>query len=242
LSVIIPMYNEEFRIKNTLHDLCLYLDSNESKCFKCYEIILIDDGSKDNTLLIVDKIKQDLSHLNIKVLKHDKNKGKGGAVKTGVYNSKGDYIIYIDSDNAVSMFELNLLILYINDFDIIIGSRKLNKYIHSLDIKRNIRRLISTIGYLLNKTLIKSIHDTQCPFKLLPSDLAKNIFKKMVIDRYAFDLELLFLAQKNGYSVKEVSINYKSQPGSQFRIFKDVYKSLVDFIKIHHNYFSGKYR
>jgi dolichyl-phosphate beta-glucosyltransferase len=236
------MYNEEFRIGNTLHNLFSYIDSDESKYFTNYEIVLIDDGSKDDTLSIVNKIKKDSLNLNIKILKHDNNQGKGRAVKTGVCNSNGDYIIYIDSDNAVSMFDLNLLIPYIKNFDIIIGSRKLNKYVYNLSIKRAARRLISLTGYLLNKTLVKGIHDTQCPFKLLPTNLAKIIFNKMSIDRYAFDLELLFLAQKNGYSIKEVSVNYKSQPGSQFRIFRDVYKSLKDFMKIHHNYFSGKYR
>jgi dolichyl-phosphate beta-glucosyltransferase len=236
------MYNEGLRIKNTLYSLFSYLHSDEIKYFNDYEIILIDDGSKDDTLLVVEKIKQDLLNFNIKILKHDKNKGKGGAVKTGVFNSVGDYIIYIDSDNAVPMFDLSLLIPHVKDFDIVIGSRKLNKYIYSLNTKRVARRLISLTGYLLNKTLIKGICDTQCPFKLMPGDLAKIIFEKMIIDGYAFDLELLFLAQRNGYSIKEVSVNYESQSGSKFRIFRDLYKALRDFMRIHYNHLSGKYR
>lgn len=236
LSVVIPMYNEAARISNTLTHVFSYLGSEENTYFKTYEVIAVDDGSTDNTLEMVSAFE------NTKVIRLDKNYGKGKAIKEGVLQSTGDYIIYIDADNAVPLGELKLLMPFVQKYDIVIGSRKLISHAYSLSVEKNIRRLISLTGSMLNKTLVRKIVDTQCPFKITRGGLAKKIFTKMEICRYAFDLELLAIAQREGYSVKEVQVNYVSQPGSKFRIFRDVYYTFLDFVKIHLNFFFGKYK
>lgn len=230
------MYNEASRIPGTLHSLSKYLNSNQNLYIDNYEIVLVDDGSVDGTVSTIESINSDnVLKINTKIVKHDKNYGKGRAVKTGVLNSNMDYILYVDSDNSVDISNIELFANYIDNFDLIIGSRKLN-------YNNNIRYFISFAGHILNKTLITKVYDTQCPFKLIKSDIAKNLFKKITIDKFAFDLELLFLAQKNNFLIKEVPVDYKIVPGSKFNVVKDLYKTLLDFIKIHINIFYGIYR
>lgn len=235
LSIVIPMYNEELRIANTLHKIFTYLNSDKNTCIKKYEIILVDDGSSDNTVDVIDLVK------NIKLIRLDKNYGKGKAVRTGILESEYKFVLYIDADNAVDISNIEILIPYLNNYKVIIGSRKIDTFSYNLNIRRSIRHFISLTGVVLNKTLVKGIYDTQCPFKLMEVDLAKKIFKKMKIDRYAFDLEFLFLTQKDKVKVKEVSIDYRAQTGSKFRIIRDVYFTFLDFIKIHINFLFGKY-
>jgi dolichyl-phosphate beta-glucosyltransferase len=236
ISIVIPMYNEENRILYTLNNIFNYLNSVKNIHIKNYEIILIDDGSTDKTIDVLKPFENKVS-----ILKLDKNYGKGRAVKEGVLNSKGDFVLYIDADDAVDMSHIDLFIPHIDNYDILIGSRKSTNYGHTLNINKNIRKVIRFTGTLLNKTLVKNVFDTQCPFKLIKGNLAREVFEKMLINRYAFDLEFLSLSQKKGYLIKEIDVKFESKDGSKFRVFKDLYFTFVDFVKIHSNFLFGKY-
>lgn len=237
ISIVIPMYNEENRILNTLNNIFNYLNSIRNIHIKNYEIILVDDGSIDKTIDVLKPFEN-----KVIVLKLDKNCGKGKAVKEGVFHSKGDFVLYIDADDAVDMSHIDLFIPHTHNYDVLIGSRKSTNYGYTLNINKNIRKVISLTGTLLNKTLVKNVFDTQCPFKLIRGNIAREVFTKMLINRYAFDLELLSIAQKNGYSIKEIDVRFESKEGSKFRVFKDLYFTFVDFVKIHSNFLFDKYK
>ncbi len=238
LSIVIPMYNEASRIHKTIESVLGFL--NKSYFIENYEILLIDDGSSDNTCEVVNSFIKD--NKNIRLIKHQFNKGKGEAIKTGISDSVMGYILYMDADSSVNIYELDSFINHIDKYDVIIGSRKKIKNIDNNILIFLIRKFISSIGHSLNKLLLKGIYDSQCPFKLFKGDIIRDLIKKTYISRYAVDLEILFLIQKYKYSILEVNVNSELIADSKFRLFRDTMKTFIDFISIFLNDYTGKYK
>jgi putative flippase GtrA len=238
-SIVIPVYNESLRIEKTLVSITNYFLIKNTKV----EIVIVDDGSKDNTIKVVENFflrNRGGRLINYSCIKLDKNYGKGKAVKTGVLNSLGKYIIYLDADNATPISEIDNLLLEINSADIVIGSRKNSKII---EFKQPIhRRFLGKMRYLTTIFLIKDIKDTQCGFKLFKDIVAYNIFNQMTINRFGFDIEMLVLARVSKYNVKEVPVRWSHIKNSNVRFFKDSLLSFGDVVNIHINLITGKYK
>lgn len=234
VSIVIPAYNEEKRIEETLKTIISYL---KRKNFTS-EVIIVNDGSNDSTAKIVERYTK--KQQNWKLINLQKNKGKGFAVKTGVLAAVGKFILFSDADGAAPIEELDKLLKYIKEYDIVIGSRK----IRSPDFQKTqpiYRRIISRFGGILTSTLIKNIKDTQCGFKLMNHAVAKDIFKKQKIHRYGFDIEMLAIAQHYNYTISEIPIKWIHIDSSKFNPIKDTIRTLREFIKIQYNFLKNQY-
>ncbi len=237
LSIVIPAYNEENRIKNTLLIIDDYIKSKNLNA----EIIVVDDGSKDKTTELIKKYKSKIK--NLEVIRYEKNQGKGFAVKTGVEASKGKYILFADADNSTPIEEHEKLqkALTKNNAEIAIGSRYLKE--SNVKIKQPKHRvLISRAGnFLIQAFLIDNIKDSQCGFKLFTSKAAKDIFRFQKVKRFAFDMELLVIAQNLEHKIIETPVSWFNSTESRVRPVRDGLRSLKDLVYIKLNLWSGRY-
>lgn len=224
LSIIIPAYNEELRLKKTLEDAHdFFLSQNIS-----YEIIVVNDGSIDKTVSVATSglFKKG------KVVSLEKNQGKGAAIARGVQIAQGRYILFCDADGATPFSEYSSLIKMMDTYHIAIGSRYLDSKKEKGD--QPIYRIFFSrlINFFAQVFLIDGYADTQCGFKLFRSESAKKIFSQQKIFRYAFDIECLVLAKKYHYDVVEVGVEWFDQEGSKFSGLRDGLHTVYDFIRI----------
>lgn len=239
LSVVIPAYNEEKRLPTTLEKVCQFL--NESS-YQGIEVIVVDDGSSDNTAGVVNEMAKECEF--VKLIKLPGNRGKGYAVNQGVLEAKGDYVLFMDADNSTPITELDKLLTVMNKgkWSLVIASR----YLQESNVRVEqpwYRVLMGRLGNLLiNMFLLRGIKDTQCGFKLFRNDIAKAIFKRQTIWRFAFDMEILFIARKLGYSFKEVPVSWVNVEGSRLRPIKDGLRTFRDLLKIRSQYYLGRYK
>lgn len=222
LSIIIPAYNEEKRIIPTLKKVISFFEF-----IKSYEIILVDDGSQDETQNVVEK----LAIKNLKIVKHKENFGKGKAVKTGVENALGNMILLMDADCSASLDSYYKLEKEINNnFPIVIGSRALSDSIISARFGRKILGRI--FSFYINLLFKLNIKDTQCGFKIFQGKVIKDLITFQTLDSYAYDVELLYLAKKKNYGIKEVAINWRHVPNSKVDVIKDGFKMFIECLII----------
>jgi dolichyl-phosphate beta-glucosyltransferase len=197
-----------------------------------FEIIVVDDGSSDGTGRIVVHIAKDIR--NVRLVRYEKNRGKGHALRTGVLVTKGDFVLVMDADLSTPMDELRKLIPYLSDggFDIAIGSRALAL---SDIIKKQPwwrRGMGKTFNRIVKALVIGGFSDTQCGFKLFKGEIARGLFREAKIDRFAYDVEILALARKKGYGIKEVPIRWINSPESRVDPVKDSLQMLADLVRI----------
>lgn len=233
-SIVIPAFNEEFRISKTLNIIDSYLKTQSINA----EIVVVNDGSTDNTRETVKNISQTIK--NIRLINLTENKGKGYAVRKGIESSFGEYVLMTDADNATPIEELNKFEKYTDDYDIVIGSRKMAD--SQILVKESfLRRGISRVGTFMTLSLVKDIKDTQCGFKLIKNNVARHIFSKQKTYKYGFDIELLALAQYYNYKIAEVPVVWSHDKESRVRPFKDAIKTFHEFIGIHYNFLTKRY-
>ncbi len=236
LSLVIPAYNEEHRIGRTLDEDLEYLAEQPYS----WEIIVADDGSKDETVPLVRQYCA-RSGNRIRLIRLPRNMGKGAAVQMGVVNATGRFIIIADADNATPIQEVGRFLTEAKDDEIIIGSR----YIASSQIDRrqsNARILIGRLGNLLIRLfLINGIEDTQCGFKLFPSQIAHDLFSRQRVSGWGFDMEILSVAQNMGMTIREKGVVWRDVPGSRLRPIRASFRTLLELAVIKINLWSGIY-
>ena len=201
LSIVIPAYNEAKRLPLTLVDLEKHL----KKVDYTYEVIVVNDGSHDETVDIVKRFA--LLMNNLKLLDFKKNRGKGAAVRDGMLAAHGHYRLFMDADNSTSIDQFERLMPYLSSgYDIVIASR----YIEGSKMEPPqsfTRRIPSRIGNLIIRTLLlPGIHDTQCGFKVFTEKATERIFGKMRVNKWGFDVEALALGKKMEYKIKEAPV------------------------------------
>ena len=226
LSVIIPAYNEAKRLPLTLIDVDKHLSQQEYS----YEIIVVNDGSKDATADIVERFKPLIE--NLKLIDNKENRGKGAVVRQGMLAAKGNWRVFMDADNSTAIVEFNKMMPYIDQgYEVIIGSRavkgaKLNppQPIH--------KRLLGKLGNLFIQVMVlKGIKDSQCGFKCFSEEAVNRIFPLGKIDRWGFDIEALALARSLGYDVKEMPVYWVNDPRTHVSL-KSYLQVLGETIKI----------
>jgi len=242
LSVVIPAYNEEKRLPKTLAEIDKYLRKQNYD----YEILVVNDGSRDKTVEIGRSLIPTIK--NLKITGYENNQGKGFAVRFGMLEAEGDYRLFADADNSTSLDQIEKMWPYFKEgggeggYDVVIGSRDINGAV--LDPPQPwIRNMILGEGFKLYRKLIIGlwgIEDTQCGFKCFSKKATEEIFPKCRISRFAFDPEILVIAQKMGYKMKEIPVYWKNDLESKVK-FKSILSMALDLIKIRINTIKGFY-
>ena len=236
LSIIIPAYNEEKRIGKTISAINEYLQKQNYS----YEIIVVDDGSKDNTVKLVKKIAEKAE--NLRVIDNKENHGKGYVVRQGIMEAKGEYRLFMDADNATTVDQVeNLLPFFKDGYDVVIGDRDLKES----EIKKHQSHFKEILGDMANVLIqilaVPGIKDTQCGFKCFSSKFAENIFPKLKVDRWGFDIEILALARKFKYKIKTVPVVWINDEESKVSM-NGYINTLKELFQIKWNLISGKYK
>jgi dolichyl-phosphate beta-glucosyltransferase len=220
LSIIAPAYNEQDRVCGMLDETLQYCEERHKsdKSFT-FEIIVVNDGSKDKTEQVVKQYieKNDQGRDVLRFISLKQNRGKGYAVKQGVLKSRGEYVLFADSDAATDIRDL--VKLEKNITDIAIGSRA---HMKESNVQRNFfRNIVSNMSHYLTRYVagIYVAKDTQCGFKLFKRDIAKVLFTNLNSDRWVFDIDLLHMSQKLGYQVSEVAVNWMEKEGSKLTVW-----------------------
>ena len=231
LSIIIPAYNEEPNLGQTLEDVASYLNQSSEN----YEVIVVNDGSTDKTA----EIAQGKSGLfkNFRLLNNPGNRGKGYAVKNGVLQAQGESVLFMDADNSTQINQLPKLVEMIDQgSDIAIASRRIPGA--EIDTLQPLHRRIMGNFYILATHLIlgTNVRDFNCGFKLFTKKSAQKLFSMLTRDDWSFDAELIFLAAKLGFRLKEVPIKWQDKRTSKVKPLQDGIKSLLDLfaIKLRH--------
>jgi dolichyl-phosphate beta-glucosyltransferase len=226
LSIIIPAYNEQWRLPTTLIDIIDYIDNKKIDA----EVIIVDDGSTDATCDTVRKFER--IRPCVRLLRVAKNTGKGHAVRSGVLNAYGEKILFTDADGSTPIQELDRLMAALNSgADLAIGSRALasaDTSVSTLPHRKYLGRLFNS---LVNLIVLPSIADTQCGFKLFTAQTGKFLFERQKSDGFSFDVEILFIAQRAGLKISEVPINWTNAPGSKVNLVRDSIKMFLDIIR-----------
>lgn len=203
LSIVIPAYNEAERIPKTL----LEMDKQLESASYSYEIVVVNDGSKDNTGEVVKNMKKVVR--NLKLIDFTENLGKGGAVRQGMLLSAGKIRLFTDADNSTSIDQFEKMMPYFKEgYEVVIGSRAIKGA--KLDPPEPFHKQIAgKLGNLfIQLVVLPGIWDTQCGFKAFTDEAAQKIFKASVIGGWGFDVEILALARKFGYRIKEVPVHW----------------------------------
>jgi dolichyl-phosphate beta-glucosyltransferase len=238
LSVIIPAYNEAARIVDTLSEVKTFLDAQAYQS----EVIVVDDGSTDMLSTVIDSYAKDMPYL--RYIRYEKNKGKGYAVREGMRNAKGEFRLFMDADNSVTIDHVTKFIAETkNGYDIVIGSIMLpstHNVVEQNGIHRNILRACTRIVRSVFVRLNVHVYDTQRGFKLFTAEAADKIFALQRIERFGFDVELLVLGDKMQFKIKEVSVRWVNPAGSKVTLMSYP-QSLYELLVIQWNILTHQY-
>ena len=232
ISIIVPVYNQGEYIYRNLHEAL----KTFKQYFNDFEIVLVDDGSSDDTVeearLVKDK--------RVKIVGYKPNKGKGHALKHGFRFVKGDYVTFMDADLDINPKSLIGFFPYIEKADLVIGSKKhiLSKVNYPFK-----RRVLSYFYHLFVNALFNlNVKDTQSGLKLIKYECLEKILPKVLVKRYAFDLELLVNAKKNGFKIAEAPINLKYNFGNGSGVNKEAIKGIfIDTLAIAYRLYIMRY-
>ncbi len=246
LSVVIPAYNEAARLPTTLGKVMDYLEG----CSYTYEVIVVDDGSEDSTADIVDKFAMDHDHLQVIRNPH---RGKGYTVRSGMLAAQGRYVLFSDADLSAPIEEVSNLLPYLEgNFDIAMGSREGAGAVRYDEpgYRHIMGRVFNTVVRLM---VLPQFNDTQCGFKAFRREAAQTLFSSLHLYGEdagevkgamvtGFDVEVLYLALKWGYRVKEVPVHWYYAATNKVNPIKDSYRNFRDVVKVRLNDARGVYR
>jgi dolichyl-phosphate beta-glucosyltransferase len=235
LSIIIPAYNEQDRILETLQAT---VDFCQSQFAGDFEVLVVDDGSTDRTSEVVNEFSE-RHPACVQLLSYGGNRGKGYAVRYGMLRGSGEWKMFCDADLATPVEEYHVIraAMSAQGADVGIGSRPLKQ--SRLLVRQPLWR--EFLGRSFNKVVqlaVPGIDDTQCGFKIFSASATHEIFSRCRLDRYAFDVESLYIARKLGYQISEVPIRWSHKEGSKVNMLRDGLRMLADLLiiyQIHHS-------
>lgn len=237
VGIVIPAYNEEKRIGPTLERIFQFLDQEKLDA----QVVLVDDCSSDNTIEVAKQAAK--GRPNFTFLKNNVNHGKGYTVKRGMLAAEGKYVLFSDADLSTPIEEtLRFLEKAREGYDVIIGSRAMpdsNIVVYQPIYRRLMGKVFNRIVRLL---AVRGIRDTQCGFKMFTREAAHAIFPLQRIQRFAFDVEALFLARKSGYKIFEMPVTWKDSPQTRVSTFKDSFSMFSALFTIRMNSLRGFYK
>lgn len=226
LSVVLPAYNEEKRLGDTLRIVSEYL----CRRFERSELIVVNDGSQDRTSAVVESFVRD--QVSLRLIAYPANRGKGYAVRTGVLAAKGEMVLFSDADLSTPIEEVETLLAAVEKgADVAIGSRAAPGA--QLLVRQPwYRELAGRSFNRLAQRLTPGIRDTQCGFKLFRREAAHEIFGRVKEDGFGFDAEVLHVAVRLGYPVAEVPVRWVHCPGSKVRLVRDSIRMFLTLLRV----------
>jgi dolichyl-phosphate beta-glucosyltransferase len=235
LSLVIPAYNEARRINFTLEKTVSYLKSQPYN----WELVVVDDGSNDHTADLAELFAN--KHKNIRVVRVLPNKGKGHALKVGVLQATGHYIGFMDADYKTDITCTSDALKHLDSgIPIVIGSRKMagTEIAHKPKLYRRIGSLLFNKYIHTLLPILGHYKDTQCGFKFYTHRAAHEIFSRQIIERFMFDAEVLYLAHRLGFQVKEIPVKWSSDHDTRTKIIESIVRNTIDLIRIrkHHRH------
>lgn len=223
LSVVIPAYNEASRLGATLDRVLAYLNERGDS----YEVLVVDDGSTDRTAEIAEE------HRNLRVwtLQLAANRGKGGALRHGVVATSGRRVLLTDADLSAPIEDVELLEPHLSEVEVVLGSREVagarveqRQRFHRVALGR-------LFSFFVRVLVVPGYKDTQCGFKLLDGAAARDIFPRLRINGFAWDVELILVARRLGYGVREVGVSWRDSPVSRVRPLRHGPRMVLDVLR-----------
>jgi dolichyl-phosphate beta-glucosyltransferase len=233
---VVPAFNEGRRIGRTLERIVEYLRDAGA----AFEVVVVDDGSRDATADVVRRVAA--AEPRVRVIALGANGGKGKAVRRGVLDATGEVVLFSDADLSTPIEEVEKLLEHLGrGASVAIGSRSVRGA--SIEVHQPwYRELMGKVFNRLVRLLaLRGFIDTQCGFKCFTGDAARAIFSLARIDRFAFDVEVLLLAQRLGYRIAEVPIRWADEPNSRVGVMRDSLSMLADLVRIRWNVVRGVY-
>ena len=235
LSLVIPAYNEEARIDDTLEQARSYLGSQDYS----WEVVVVDDGSSDNTASLVNAHADTTPEVRLLQVPH---RGKGWAVRNAMLQVTGQYRFLCDADLSMPIDQISRFFPPAQgSYDVAIGSRELSGS-RRFDEPHRRHTMGRVYNQVVQRMALPGLTDTQCGFKCFRGPVAQELFGRQRLDGFAFDVELLFIARKRKLHVVEVPIDWYYQPRSKVRPVHDSLTMSMDILKIRWNHLWGKYR
>ncbi|HXJ34678.1 MAG TPA: dolichyl-phosphate beta-glucosyltransferase [Candidatus Eisenbacteria bacterium] len=236
LTIVIPAYDESRRIEARLREIDAYVASERWAA----DVLVVDDGSTDDTAGVVERLARDLA-VPVAVVRSQPNQGKGYAVRTGVLRAEGRLVLVTDADLSTPMTELSKLAPAARDgVPVVIGSRHMEGSAVEVHQPR-LREAMGEVFTTLTSLLVVRVSDVTCGFKVFTREAARDIFSRVTLSDWSYDAEALFLARRLGYEIREVPVRWRDAPGTKVRRTRDAVASLVGLGRILVNAATGRY-
>jgi len=228
LSIVVPALDEERRLPGSLEAILAFLEPRPH--WRPAEILVVDDGSTDATATVADQLRPGTG-IELRTLRHRRNRGKGAAVRTGFAASSGARVLLTDADLAAPIEGLEILAAAGAD-QVAIASRAIDRRMISSRQPAYRDLMGRTFNFVVQCLLLPGIRDTQCGFKLLPGDLARALAACQRLDGFAYDVELLVLARRWGYQVREVAVPWRHVEASRVQPVRHSAQMLRDVLRV----------
>ena len=235
LSIVIPAYNEELRLPTSLAQIASYIRASVRQT----EVIVVDDGSTDRTAAIAESFRSQMPHL--RVISNGENRGKGYSVRHGMLEACGCIVLFTDADLSAPIEEANKLLAALENYDIAIGSRALDRSL--IFVRQSVFREYAGIVFnaIVRIILRLPFVDTQCGFKAFRRERCQIIFQQQRIGRFGFDPELLYLARHHGLRAVEIPVRWAHSPATKVSMVRDSVQMFLDVFLIRWNALMGRY-
>jgi dolichyl-phosphate beta-glucosyltransferase len=236
LSVVIPAYNEAARIGEPLQRIAGHLRALALPS----ELVVVDDGSSDGTADVVRSVSETLV-VPVRLIRSERNRGKGHAVKVGMTSARGRAVLMTDADLSTPIEELDRLLPQLRDgVQVVIGSRKMAGAIIEVHQPR-LREMMGKVFTQLTRLFVVDVSDVTCGFKLFSREAATAVFSRVTLDDWSFDAEALYLARRLGFGVREVAVLWRDAAGTKVHRGRDAVRAAIGLIRILANSALGRY-
>jgi glycosyltransferase involved in cell wall biosynthesis len=234
LSIIVPAYNEEHRLPHALEQIFAFLQEQSYTA----EVLVVENGSTDRTYKIASEFAN--QHSNLYILQ-EKQRGKGNAVRLGMLQSRGEFRFMCDADLSMPIAEVNNFIPpVLNDADIAIASREVKGAVRYNE--PYLRHLTGRVfNSLIRMIVLPGLQDTQCGFKCFRAQVVEEIFRYQTLSGWSFDVEILYIAQRKGYRIREVPIHWYFNADTKISVLNDSWKMFLDLLTIRSHARRGLY-
>lgn len=239
LSIVVPAFNETERIAPSLAKILTYIRDRGLDT----ELIVVDDGSSDNTAEVAQNIASEYSNIETNVIRYDQNRGKGYAVRTGLLAAKADIALFSDADLSTPIAEAEKLTAPIasGEMDVTFGSRALDRSLIGTHQPWRREQGGKVMNFVIRKMSGLNFADTQCGFKAFNMKTFRPLLDVMTVDRFGFDVEFLFVAKYHGLRLAEIPVRWNDVAGSKVSVFRDTRRMFSELAQVRRNAKNGVY-